>query len=197
MWIVCSRTTVRTTRRTRPTETTTRSTATAATKRTIRGNGCAGVERLRRIALCGLRELARDFGHLVGAGRPAVVEAHRRMRVAVLGVGVHDGCGVAGLALAGVLESVDRREREAVAAVVGELVGPVAVLHGRGPDDPFAGRDLEDASRARIIEIVRARHARVEYAAGPQVDLDFGCLVGPRRPPALDMLGVGPCLPHQ
>ena len=62
-------------------------------------------------------EFARNLGHLLGAGRPAVVEAHRGVRVAVLGVGVEDGRGIARLPVTGVGEGVDCGEREAVAAV--------------------------------------------------------------------------------
>src|SRR6185295_6332026 len=74
---------------------------------------------------------------------------------------------------------------------------PVAGKQGAGPGDPLALDHLQHAARARRVEIVGPDHPRVEYAAGPQVDLGLDRLIGPRRPPFLEMLDIGPRPPDE
>ena len=128
-------------------------------------------------------------------GAPAAFEPHLAMLVAVGGILVDRGRGVAGAAVAGVVEAVDRGEGKALAAVGGKVARREAGKQGAGPHDALFGHDLEDAGLALELEIL-ALHQRVEAAARAQVDLAFGGLIGPRAPPLLDQFGVGPGAPQ-
>src|SRR5678815_5159659 len=97
-------------------------------------------------------QAAGDFGQLLGAGAPAVLEAHRVVCLGVLGVLVKNGRGVASLAVAGVLKRVDGGEREAVAAIIRENVGAVTWEQGARPYDPCPVDHLEDTGVAFIVE---------------------------------------------